>query len=76
MVEKIGTVWTATAKLYDRDGVKIGTCIDTPNAIAKALMENLEIEMIKSQFHGYEFRCHYADRMTKFNEAKSGFMEA
>ena len=37
---KLGSVWIARATLYNSAGRKIGTCTDTPNAIAKAFMEH------------------------------------
>ena len=50
MVEKLGTIYTARAKLYGNfegeSGVLLGHCIDTPNAIAKALIELPNADMI------------------------------
>jgi hypothetical protein len=67
---RIGTVWTATAKLYDRDGKLIASCIDTPNAIAKALMEEKKAEIIKT-FGEFKNRSNYESRMKAWNKAKS-----
>lgn len=70
---KLGTVWTAVAVLYNADGKRVGRCIDTPNAIAKALMERPEASLVKS-LSGVAVRSEYASRMNKWNEAKSGFV--
>lgn len=68
-MEMIGTVWTASAKLYNRDGKLIAYCLDTPNAIAKALSECGQAQTVNSIL-GYYDRSHYNDRMYK-NTAKS-----
>lgn len=75
-LEKLGTVWTAQAKLYNKRGELIGYCLDTPNAIAKALMEKPNITLIKSPCHGTKVRSEYNDRMKPWNEASSKFMRA
>src|SRR3990167_8872628 len=72
---KIGTVWTARAILFNSDGEAIGTSIDTPNAIAKAMMEYPEVAMVKG-IGGYKHREDYSSRMQSWNVASSGFRSA
>jgi len=56
--EKPGVVWPVGAKLYDGRGKPVGVCLDTPNAIAKAMMEHPEIEAAHTSFqaNGQESR--------------------
>ena len=72
---KLGVVWTASAKCYDGTGRLVGTCMDTPNAIAKAMMEQPAIDTVKS-LAGFGSRRDYADRMADWNVAESHFREA
>jgi hypothetical protein len=58
----VGNVWVANARLYDCDGKLIGQCMDTPNSIAKALMECPKAEIIKGVL-GWTDRRDYRDRM-------------
>ena len=67
----IGTIWTARATLFNSKGKKIAYCIDTPNAIAKALMQLPQAQKVKSILGTYT-RNHYQDRMKSWNTAKSG----
>ncbi len=73
---KIGTVYTAKARLFSRDGKLIGRCIDTPNAIARAMMENAEISMAIESSGRQVMRTEYASRMADWNVAISGFQPA
>lgn len=66
----LGTVWTARAKLYNTAGKLIGTCTDTPNAIAKALIELPAAQTVKT-LDGYEDRADYKSRMWQ-NTCPSG----
>lgn len=73
MAEKLpSTIWMAKAKLYDKQKKLVGCSIDTPNAIAKALMEHPNIEFVQS-LEGRKTRQSYIDRMKSWNVAKSGF---
>lgn len=73
--EKIGTVWTATATLMDSSGQVVAHCIDTPNAIAKALMEMPDATTVKG-LEGSHPREHWQSRMQSWNVAKSGLVKA
>ena len=41
------------ASLFDKEGEYIGNCLDTPNAIARAIIENSDIEIIKAKYPGW-----------------------
>jgi hypothetical protein len=58
----IGTVWTARAKVYDGRDKYIGSCMDTPNAIAKMFMEVPAANMVVG-LGGMKFRDEYTSRM-------------
>jgi len=71
---KLGTVWTARATLYNSAGRKVGTCTDTPNAIAKAFIEHrsaTSVACLASQ-GAYLDRSDYTSRMYQ-NTCPSGF---
>ena len=70
--EKPGVVWPVGAKLYDKQGKLVGVCLDTPNAIAKAMMEHPEIEAAHTLL-GVKTREDYVSRMQPWNTAKSHF---
>lgn len=73
---KLGSVWTSNAKLYNGQTL-IGYCLDTPNAIAKAMMEQAEITLAKSPSLSESYtRSDMADRMKTWNEANSNFQKA
>jgi len=67
----LGTIGVTKATLFDRKGKKVGYCLDTPNAIAKALMELPQAQKVTSILGTYA-RSYYEDRMKGWNEAKSG----
>jgi hypothetical protein len=69
---RLGNVWAVGAKLYNKQGKLIGTCLDTPNAIAKAMMEHPSIARVSSIL-GNGSRKDYAKRMGSFNTATSMF---
>lgn len=69
---KLGNVWCVSATLYDIHGKKIGCCMDTPNAIAKACMECKRIAMIQTAGKDrITLRGEYTDRMKNWNIAHS-----
>jgi len=70
--EKPGVVWPVGAKLYDGRGKPVGVCLDTPNAIAKAMMEHPEVQVAHTLL-GVKSRAEYASRMQPWNKAKSHF---
>lgn len=67
---KIGSVWTANAKLYNKDNILIGYCLDTPNAIAKAFMECSDIFYAIGLF-GKQDKSNFIDCMKDWNNANS-----
>lgn len=69
---KLGNVWAVGAKCFNKKGKQIGVCLDTPNAIAKAMMENPDIYSVKSIL-GKKTRKDYEDRMKDWNKAESNF---
>ena len=69
---KLGTVYTAKARLYDKKKKEIGYCIDTPNAIAKAFMEWPEAMFVKPYMEDIQPKRLYEDRMKSWNDAESG----
>ena len=71
-MEKPGTVWAARARLYNRSGKLMGYCTDTPNGIAKAMMEHPSIAKVRGLF-GTESREAYASRMKAWNIARSHY---
>jgi N-acetylmuramoyl-L-alanine amidase CwlA len=55
-------VWAARTTVYDKDGYKMGTVIDTPNAIAVYFLDNPKAATTKGQF-GTETRASLASRI-------------
>lgn len=71
-IAKMGCFGVTTAFLYDKNNKPIGNCIDTPNGIAKAMMENSNIEKVIGYFPDkVSYRKDYIDRMNNYNTAKS-----
>ena len=68
----LGTVWTARVWLYDSQFNAVGSCMDTPNSIAKAFMERPELAYVKDACtKRLRDRAEYADRMASWNVAES-----
>ena len=73
-VATLGTVWTARARLFNSAGKQIGTCKDTPNAIAKAFMEHHSATNVKESYSDTAInRCEYRSRMQPWNDCNSGY---
>ncbi len=73
-VAKLGTVWTARARLFNSAGRQIGTCTDTPNAIARAFMEVYKATSVKESYSDTAInRCEYRTRMNQGNTCPSGY---
>lgn len=70
---KLGVVWAARASLMNSRGSTIAHCVDTPNAIAKALMKAPRAARVRSIL-GTHSRAHYKSRMKPWNTAKSGLI--
>jgi len=68
---KLGTIWTARATLQDSSGKTIGYCMDTPNAIAKALMQVQNASCVRDASGCMKVRSEYRNRMSDFNVADS-----
>lgn len=72
----LGTVWTAKAKLYNSAGKVIGTCTDTPNAIAKAFMEHHQATSVTESYSAIAIqRTEYRNRMYPGNTCPSGYLK-
>lgn len=67
----LGTVWPVHAVLFDENGRKLGRCLDTPNAIAKAFMQCSRAAFVKPSFEMVQEREVYSDRMKSWNKAES-----
>lgn len=67
---KLGTVYTARARCFNSDGELVGTCIDTPNGIAKAMMEHPEVTLARGQF-GEWYTWRDMESRMRFNVAES-----
>jgi hypothetical protein len=68
----VGTVWVARATLYDKRMRPVASCMDTPNAIAKAFMEVPHAVAVKEYLeHTYKSRAEYLGRMNQYNMAQS-----
>ena len=67
----LGTIGVTKATLFNRNNKKIGYCIDTPNAIAKAMMQFPQAQKAKGIL-GTHSRSYYKDRMKPWNIARSG----
>lgn len=68
----LGSVWTSSATLYDKNKKPIAICMDTPNAIAKAFMELPKAEYVSSFLSNeLETKDKYSDRMKSWNNADS-----
>lgn len=72
-VVPLGTVWSARATLLNSRGKKVAYCVDTPNAIAKALMRVPRAARVKSIL-GTHIRDFYKTRMKPWNKARSGLV--
>lgn len=59
----LGTVWTARAKLFSRDGRLVATCMDTPNAIAYAMLKTPAAFMAQDEFGTIILRTAMEHRM-------------
>jgi hypothetical protein len=66
----VGTVWVARATLYDKRMKPVATCVDTPNAIARAFMEVPHAVAVKGLL-GRQDRADYLSRMQSWNVAES-----
>ena len=71
--EPIGTIGVTKATLLNKRGTRIAYCMDTPNAIAKALMKEPRAAKVKSIL-GTHAREHYKPRMAPWNKARSGLV--
>jgi hypothetical protein len=70
----LGTIWNVGAKVYNKKHALIGSCLDTPNAIAKMFMEMPEAAYIiqsKIMGSGKFDKDFYKDRMNRWNTASS-----
>jgi len=74
--QKLGIVYTARATLKDADLNKLGTCTDTPNAIASALRECPTASIVIGFASGTTIRGTYKNRMLEWNSCPSGFVAA
>jgi len=72
-VAPLGTVWSVRATLLNSRGKKVAYCVDTPNAIAKALMKVPSATKAHSIL-GTRARQYYKDRMKSWNKARSGLV--
>lgn len=66
-MKTLGSVWTARAKVYDANGKFIGSCMDTPNAIARMFMEIRRAEVVKDVLGKYTHRIDYKSKMNEYN---------
>ena len=77
MVQKLGTVYTARARLFNSAGKQIGTCTDTPNAIAKAFIENYKATSVKLYLEDTARpRTDYQGRMQPWNNCSSEYSKS
>ena len=75
--QMIGTVWIARARLFNSAGKQIGTCTDTPNAIAKAFIENHTATSVKESYSDTAINRHeYKNRMIPQNNCPSGYRKS
>ena len=70
-IAAMGIFGETTAIVHDNKMRVIGTCIDTPNGIAKMFMECNRAEYVKTMLDGLKQRYTYNDRMGNFNSATS-----
>ena len=76
MTVKLGTVWIARAKLYNSAGKVIGTCTDTPNAIARAFMEHHQATSVIESYSSIAIqRDEYRNRMHPAYTCPSGYIK-
>jgi hypothetical protein len=59
---KLVVIWPVGAKLLDKEGTIIATCLDTPNAIGSALEQVPEAMYVKSYGEEIRDRSEYANR--------------
>ena len=73
-VAPLGVIWTARARLFNSAGKVVGTCTDTPNAIAKAFMEHRNATSVKESYSDTAIiRTEFRNRMHPQNTCPSGF---
>lgn len=70
----LGSVWNVGAKCYNKKNKLIGVCLDTPNAIAKAMMNHKEIAYAKTLL-GKKTRKDYKSRMEDWNTVEDTFQK-
>lgn len=68
--QPIGTIGITRARLFNSSSKLLGYCLDTPNAIAKALMESPEAQTAQGIL-GTNNRAYYQNRMQSWNTAHS-----
>ncbi len=69
-----GNIWIARATLFNSAGKKIGTCTDTPNAIAKAFMEIHQATSVKEYLSDIaKDRTDYINKIQPWNTCPSGY---
>lgn len=70
------TIWTAISTLFNSKTELIGFCIDTPNGIAKAMLEDESIQYALSPSLDKIYRqADLVDRMCGWNDAESGLVQ-
>lgn len=69
-MQTVGNVGLTRARLFNSSGELIGYCLDTPNAIAKALMECPQAQVAQGIL-GINKREYYHNRMQTWNTAHS-----
>ena len=73
-VANLGTVWTARARLFNSAGKLVGSCTDTPNAIARAFMDHHNATGVKECLSDTAIcRTEYLNRMHPGNTCPSGY---
>lgn len=73
-MQTLGTIWTARARLCNSAGRVIGTCTDTPNAIARAFMDHHKATSVIKSYETIAIqRTEYRERMLPGNTCPSGY---
>lgn len=70
----IGTIWFARAQLYDNNFKFVGSCTDTPNAIANAFRETPGAVVVKNLMGIFD-RSQYEGRIADWNKCPSGLSQ-
>ena len=72
----LGIMGVTGVTLYNKNGKRVGYCMDTPNAIAQVMRNHPEVITVKNAFGEVKTRREYTDRMEYANVPHDGYRAA